>query len=75
MLLDRPPVLLKSRGSMLALAIVIGVTTGGAAATYLYDDSSTLTTRLAAGACLGLAMLGLTGFVAASLLGFGAPRC
>ncbi len=58
---------------MLGLAIVIGVTTGGAAATYLYDDSSPLTTRLAAGACLGLAMLGLTGFVAASLLGFGAP--
>jgi len=58
---------------MLALAILIAVTGGGAAATYLYDDSSSLTTRLAAGATLGLAMLGLTGFVAASLLGFGPP--
>ena len=58
---------------MLALTIVIGVTTGGFAATSLYDDCSPLTTRLAAGACLGLVMLGLTGFVAASLLGFGWP--
>jgi hypothetical protein len=58
---------------MLALAIVTTATCGGTAATYLYDDSWPLTTRIAAGACLGLAMLGLTGFVAASLLGFGLP--
>lgn len=55
---------------MLALAIVIAVTAGGTAFTYLYDATSPLTTRVSVGACVGLATLGLTGFVAASLLGF-----
>lgn len=56
---------------MLALTIVIAATCGGTAATYLYDTRSTLTTRMAVGACLGLTILGLSGFVAASLLGVG----
>ena len=44
---------------------------GGTLATYLYDDECPLPGRIAAGAPAGLALLGLVGFAAASLLGFG----
>jgi hypothetical protein len=37
-------------------------------ATYLYDEDVTLTARLCAGTCLGLAALGLIGFVVASFI-------
>ncbi|HVR71324.1 MAG TPA: hypothetical protein VMT87_10820 [Vicinamibacteria bacterium] len=44
---------------------------GGTLFTYLFDEDAPLTARLAAGVPVGLATLGLAGFVAASLLGLG----
>ena len=49
---------------VLALAVL-----GGTLATYLYDDESPLPARLAAGAPLGITLLGLAGFVIASSIG------
>ena len=45
------------------------VTLSGTVATYLYDRRVALGARLCAGACLGLAAMGLVGFVFASFLG------
>jgi hypothetical protein len=45
---------------------------GGTLATYIYEDDSPLAARLAAGVPVGLAVLGLVGFVAASFAGLGA---
>jgi hypothetical protein len=53
----------------LALALTLLATTAGALATYLYDDSATVVARLCAGACTGLAALGLLGFIFASFMG------
>src|SRR5205085_10504773 len=50
---------------LLALAAIAGAT----ALTYLYDGEALLWSRLCAGVCLGLAVLGLVGFVLASWLG------
>lgn len=50
---------------LLALAAIAGATT----LTYLYDRDATVWPRLCAGVCLGFALLGLVGFVFASLLG------
>ncbi len=50
---------------LLGLAAIVS----GALATYLYDHESPLSARVAAGAPLGLAMVGLVGFVIASALG------
>src|ERR1700753_1661456 len=52
---------------LLALAAVAGATT----LTYLYDRDAPIWPRLCAGVCLGFALLGLVGFVLASLLGMG----
>src|SRR5438105_7181584 len=41
----------------------------GALLTYTYDEDAPLASRLCSGACLGLALMGLVGFVFASLLG------
>jgi hypothetical protein len=46
-------------------------TAGGALATYLYDEDASPGARLCAGACTGLAALGLAGFVFASFFGLG----
>lgn len=42
---------------------------GGALLTYLYDEDAPLSARLCAGVCVGLAALGLVGFVIASFIG------
>ena len=41
----------------------------GALLTYTYDEDAPLASRLCSGACLGFALMGLVGFVFASLLG------
>ena len=55
----------------MSFVLVLAACVGGAAATYLFDDDATLPARLAVGGPLGLAVFGLAGFVAASLLGLG----
>jgi hypothetical protein len=50
---------------LLALAAIAGATT----LTYLYDRDAPFWPRLCAGVCLGFALLGLVGFVFASLIG------
>ncbi|MEO8436666.1 MAG: hypothetical protein ABI596_17340 [Pyrinomonadaceae bacterium] len=54
-----------------ALALSLIATTGGALATYLYDEDAPLASRLCSGACIGFAALGLIGFITASFLGLG----
>jgi hypothetical protein len=49
--------------------LVLVAIMSGALVTYLYDHDAHLLSRLAAGACTGLAALGLVGFVFASFLG------
>ena len=55
----------------LALALSLIATTGGALATYLYDEDAPLAARLCSGACIGFAALGLVGFVSACFLTLG----
>jgi hypothetical protein len=52
-----------------SLLLAFLVTFSGTVATYLYDDNASFGARLCAGAALGLAALGLIGFVVASLIG------
>lgn len=52
-----------------SLVLVLLVTASGTVATYLYDDRASFPARLCSGACLGLAALGLIGFVIASFAG------
>ena len=52
-----------------SLLLALLVTLGGTIATYLYDENASLGARLCTGACLGLAALGLVGFVVASFIG------
>src|SRR5215216_2098959 len=52
-----------------SLLLALLVTFSGTVATYLYDENASLGARLCAGAALGLAALGLVGFVVASLIG------
>ena len=54
---------------IISLALVLLVTASGTLATYLYDEGSAFAARLCAGACIGIASLGLIGFVLASFLG------
>lgn len=54
---------------IISIAIVLLATAGGTLATYLYDETSAFAARLCAGACIGMAALGLVGFLFASLLG------
>src|ERR1044072_979167 len=54
---------------LFALILTLIATIGGALATYLYDEDAPLPVRLCVGACLGLAALGLCGFIFASFLG------
>jgi hypothetical protein len=55
---------------IISIAIVLLATAGGTLATYLYDEKSAFAARLCAGACIGIAALGLVGFLIASQLGF-----
>src|SRR6185312_13933686 len=52
-----------------SLLLALLVTLSGTVATYLYDENASLGARLCAGAVLGLAALGLVGFVVASFIG------
>ena len=54
---------------IISLALVLLVTAGGTLASYLYDEDVNFAARLCAGACIGIAALGLAGFVLASFLG------
>ncbi|HEX8131227.1 MAG TPA: hypothetical protein VF527_19165 [Pyrinomonadaceae bacterium] len=53
----------------MALILALVAIASGALVTYLYDRDAHFLARLAAGACTGLAALGLVGFVFASFLG------
>ena len=54
---------------IISLVLALFVTASGTVATYLYDEGASLATRFCAGACSGLAAVGLVGFVIASFLG------
>jgi len=49
--------------------LVLLVTAAGTLASYWYDDDANFAARLCAGACIGIAALGLVGFIFASFLG------
>src|SRR5690242_16170699 len=52
-----------------SILLALLVTLSGTVATYLYDENASFGARLCAGAALGLAALGLVGFVVASFVG------
>jgi len=54
---------------IISLVLALFVTASGTITTYLYDEAASFASRLCAGACTGLAALGLVGFVIASFLG------
>ncbi|HEV2828777.1 MAG TPA: hypothetical protein VGW76_14355 [Pyrinomonadaceae bacterium] len=54
---------------IISLALVLFVTASGTLASYFYDEDAPFAARLCAGACVGIAALGLLGFVLASFLG------
>ncbi|MGI9066161.1 MAG: hypothetical protein ACR2HX_07145 [Pyrinomonadaceae bacterium] len=54
---------------IISLVLVLLVTASGTLATYLYDEGAPFAARLCAGACIGIATLGLVGFLFASFLG------
>ncbi len=54
---------------IISIILVLLVTASGTAATYLYDEDAPFAARLCSGACVGIAALGLAGFVFASFLG------
>jgi hypothetical protein len=54
---------------IISLALVVLVTASGTLSSYLYDEDAAFAARLCAGACIGMAALGLCGFVFASILG------
>jgi hypothetical protein len=54
---------------IISLAIVLLAAASGTLVSYLYDEGAAFAARLCAGACVGIAALGLVGFVFASFLG------
>ena len=54
---------------IISLALVLLATASGTLVSYLYDEGAVFAARLCAGACIGIATLGLIGFVFASFLG------
>jgi hypothetical protein len=52
-----------------SFALALLVTFSGTLATYLYDENASLGARLCAGACLGLTVFSLLGFLVASIVG------
>jgi hypothetical protein len=54
---------------IISLALACLATVSGTVATYLYEQDASFAARLCSGACLGLSLLGLLGFVFASILG------
>lgn len=56
----------------LACFVLLAATFGGIATTYFYDKSAPLIVRVAAGAVIGNALLGIVGFVLAAIMGLNA---
>jgi len=56
---------------IISIALTLLCTASGVVLTYLYDEGSSLSVRTCTGACVGLAFLGLVGFLLASFLGLG----
>lgn len=54
---------------IISLALVLFATASGTLVSYLYDEGANFAARLCAGVCVGLAAMGLVGFVFASFLG------
>ncbi|MDQ2938341.1 MAG: hypothetical protein M3R67_12670, partial [Acidobacteriota bacterium] len=54
---------------IISLALVLLATAGGTLATYLYDAAAPFGARLCSGACIGIATLGLVGFIFAAFFG------
>src|SRR6266850_2928468 len=54
---------------IISLALALLATVSGTLASYVYDEGASLAARICGGACVGLTVLGLVGFVFASLLG------
>lgn len=54
---------------IISLVLTLLVTASGTIATYLYDEGAPFAARVCAGTCLGLASLGLVGFLFASFFG------
>ena len=54
---------------IISLALVLLAAASGTLVSYLYDEGAAFAARLCAGACIGIAALGLVGFVFASFLG------
>lgn len=54
---------------IISLALVLLVTASATLASYVYDEDAAFAARLCAGACIGVAALGLIGFIFASFLG------
>jgi hypothetical protein len=54
---------------IISLALVLFATASGTLVSYLYDDGANFAARLCGGVCVGLAAMGLVGFVFASFLG------
>ena len=54
---------------IISLALALLATVSGTLASYVYDEGASLATRICGGACVGLTVLGLAGFVFASFLG------
>jgi hypothetical protein len=54
---------------MASLLLALLAVFSGTIATYYYDDDAPLQARLCAGACLGITLLSLVGFILASFLG------
>jgi hypothetical protein len=58
---------------IISLVLVVFATACGTVATYLYDKTASLPARICAGACVGIASLGLVCFILASFLGLTVP--
>ena len=54
---------------IISLVLTLLVTASGTIATYLYDEGASFATRVCTGACIGIAALGIVGFIVASFLG------
>lgn len=54
---------------IVSFALALLVTFSGTLATYVYDENASLGARLCAGACLGLTVFSLLGFLVASVVG------
>src|SRR5437879_13075321 len=54
---------------IISLGLSFVAIVSGALLTYAYDGGGPLASRLCSGACIGFALMGLVGFIFASLLG------